>query len=113
MKTLTEFLKEVNWKEEDIMNYEWEDALRRVKQNWYALQYIHNQTEEICIEAVKQDWDALKYVHNQTEAICIEAVRQNQSALQYVNKSIFEKEIKEYTMEQLQEKLWETFKIVK
>jgi len=44
-------------------------------------------------------------VHNQTEAICIEAVRQNQSALQYVNKSIFEKEIKEYTMEQLQEKL--------
>ncbi len=135
MKTLTEFLKEVNWKEEDIINYKWEDALRRVKQHWDALRFVHNQTEEICIEAVKQNWYALKYVNNQTEAICIEAVKTNWYALQYVllqteaicieavkqewdalkfvNKSIFKKEIKEYTMEQLQEKLWETFKLVK
>ena len=93
MKTLKEFLKEVKWKEEDIISYEWEEALKAVKQDWYALRYINNQTEEICLEAVKEDWDALKYVDNQTEEICLEAVKQNWYALQYVDKSIFKKEI--------------------
>ena len=96
MKTLKEFLKEVNWKEEDIINYEWEEALQKVKLNWYNLRFVNNQTEEICLEAVKETWDALKFVGNQTEEICLEAIRENWDALQYVNKSIFKKEVKEY-----------------
>jgi hypothetical protein len=133
--TLEQFLKQVNWEENTMINYEWEEALMAVKQNWsvlqyvrnqteeicleavkqdwYALQYVRNQTEEICLEAVKQNWYALRYVRNQTEEICIEAVKHNWYALQFVNKNIFTKEIKEYTIEQLQEKLWEEFKIIK
>jgi len=117
MRTLKEFLKEVNWKEEDIISYEWEEALEKVKENWYALkfvnnqteeiclaavkqnwralQYINNQTEEICLDAVKENWFALQYVNNQTEEICLEAVKENWSALQFVDKSIFKKEEEE------------------
>ena len=50
-----------------------------------ALEYITDQTEEICIEAVKNNPEALKYVNFQTEKICLEAVKKNGSILKYVN----------------------------
>jgi len=53
---LQEFLKIVWWKEEDIIEYKWEEALEVIKQNWDALQYVKEQTPEICLEAVKKDW---------------------------------------------------------
>ena len=63
-----------------------------VKQDGYALEYVHNQTEAICLAAVKQNVYALRYVHNKTEAICLAAVRQDASALQYVlDKKLFHK----------------------
>jgi len=88
---LTDFLKQVGWKESDIIEYKWKIALEAVRQNWYALQYVKDQTLEIVLEAVKQNWDALRYV----------------------DKSIFEQDIPEYTIEELQEKLWEEFKIIR
>ena len=91
MTTLKSFLKEVGGNEEDIISYSWEEAMKKVKRNWYDLRYIKEQTEEMCIEAVKQEWDALKFV----------------------DKTIFNTDIKEYTMEDLQEKLWEDFKLIK
>ena len=59
-------------------------ALEAVKRNGFALQFVMDQTEEICLEAVKQNGLALKYVQNQTEAICIEAVKEDGDALWYV-----------------------------
>jgi hypothetical protein len=53
------------------------------------LQYVKDQTPEICLEAVKQDGHALQYVKDQTPEICLEAVKQDGHALQYVDKSIF------------------------
>ena len=135
MTTLKSFLKEVGGNEKDIISYSWEEAMKAVKQdwnvlkyikeqteemcieavkqNWYALKYVKEQTESICIEAVKQDWHALQYVKEQTESICIEAVKESWYALRYVDKTIFDTDIKEYTMEELQEKLWEDFKLIK
>ena len=113
MTTLKSFLKEVGGKEEDIISYSWEEAMDKVKENWYALQYVKEQTEEMCIEAVKQNWYVLQYVKEQTEEICIEAVKEDWDALRYVDKTIFDTDIKEYTMEELQEKLWEDFKLIK
>ena len=40
------------------------EALEAVKQNGFALQYVKEQTEEICLEAVKQDGYALKFVES-------------------------------------------------
>lgn len=74
---LQEFLKKVNWKESDIIEYKGEEAMNEVKQNWDALKYVKEQTEAICLEAVKQDWDAL----------------------QYVDKSIFDNTVEELTLE--------------
>ena len=38
------------------------DPLKAVKQDGYALQYVQNQTEEICLEAVKQNGYARYYI---------------------------------------------------
>jgi hypothetical protein len=55
-------------------------------QNYKALKYVKDQTEEICLEAVKQNGYALQYVKEQTEAICLEAVKEDGDAFQYVEK---------------------------
>ena len=64
---LKEFLKRVNVEESDIIEYHGKEALKKVKQNGYALRYVREQTEEICLAAVKRDGDALRYVINQTD----------------------------------------------
>ncbi len=48
------------------------------------MQYVQNQTEDICTEAVRQNGYALNFVKIQTENICLAAVEENKSALQYV-----------------------------
>lgn len=60
--TLNEFLKEVNAQESDIISYTEEETIRKVKQNGYALQYVREQTPEICMAAVKENKVALHYV---------------------------------------------------
>ena len=48
-----------------------------------ALQYVNEQTHELCLEAVKQNGSALRFVKKQTPEICLAAVKQN-GALQFV-----------------------------
>lgn len=52
---------------------------------FFALQNIHNQTEQKCIDIVKLDYEELKYVHEQTENICVSAVKHNGAAIKYVS----------------------------
>lgn len=59
---LNEFLKLNNLSENNIITYSGKKALEAVKQDGYALQYVKDQTQDICIEAVKQDGYALRYV---------------------------------------------------
>ena len=49
-----------------------------------VLQFVKNQTPEICLTAVKQNGEALKYVKNQTSEISLEVVKQNGMALRSV-----------------------------
>jgi hypothetical protein len=49
------------------MDILWRDGLE--------LQYVEDQTEEICIAAVRSNPDALQFVHNQTFAVCMAAVQ--------------------------------------
>ena len=48
-----------------------------------ALQYVKEQTHEICLEAVKQYGFALQYVDTETQTleICSEAVKQNKKSM--------------------------------
>jgi hypothetical protein len=46
----------------EIISYSEKEALEAVKQYGHALQYVKDQTPEICLEAVKQDGHALQYV---------------------------------------------------
>ena len=64
MKKLQDYKKK--YKELGVKkNLSGDEAMEAVKQDGYALQYVGNQTEEICLEAVKQDDYALRYVSNQ------------------------------------------------
>ena len=58
--------------------------LAMVKEDGYALQYVEEQTPEMCLIAVKKDGYALKYVKEQTPEICLTAVKQNGWALKFV-----------------------------
>jgi hypothetical protein len=64
---------------------QYEKDLAAVKQNCCALQYVKQQTDEICLAAVKQYGCALKYVKQQTDEICLAAVNKDGYALVYVN----------------------------
>ena len=55
-----------------------------VQKNGYSLQYVKEQTEEMCLLAVQCNGSALQYVKEQTEEMCRLAVQQNGYALQYV-----------------------------
>ena len=59
--------------------------LEAVKRNGYAIQYIHNPSEEIQLEAVKSRGGAIQYIHNPSEAVQREAVKQDGYAIRYIH----------------------------
>ena len=61
-----------------------EICMEAVKQNGRALEFVKEQTNEIYMEAVKQNGRALEFVKEQTNEICMEAVKQNGCALEFV-----------------------------
>ncbi|MDW0076976.1 DUF4116 domain-containing protein [Clostridioides difficile] len=61
-----------------------EMCLEAVRQNGLALHFVKDQTEKICIEAVRQDGLAIQFVENQTDEICIEALKQDKLAIRYI-----------------------------
>jgi hypothetical protein len=61
--TLKEFLKKVGGRVESIITYAGNDALKAVEQNGYALQYVKDQTPEVCLKAVERNGYALRYVN--------------------------------------------------
>lgn len=90
------------------------EALAAVKRYGWALQYVKEQTEEICLAAVKQNGLYLRYVSEQTEEICLAAVKQNGLALQFVNEDMFTKNKEEIDFSKLsKESLVEIIKQLK
>lgn len=72
---------------EDKSNYKYftvQEALDAVKRNGLELEFVKEQTPEVCLEAVKEDWQALQFVKNQTPDLCLIAIREDDSALQFV-----------------------------
>ena len=61
-----------------------------VKQNYYALEHVINQTDEMCILAVQKHGNVLQFVKNQTDEICKLAVQENGYALCWVKNQTFE-----------------------
>lgn len=61
-----------------------------VRENHRALDYVKNQTEEICKFSVQHDWRSLNSVRNQTEDICKCALDKDVSALRFVKNQTVE-----------------------
>lgn len=69
-----------------VINQTPEICLAAVQQNGYTLQYVKEPTPEIYLEAVRENGLALQFIYNQTSEICLAAVQQNGLALQFVKK---------------------------
>ncbi len=59
-------------------------CLQCVLTNSFTLQYIKNQTQDICLETLKFDGLAIKYIRKQNLELCKQAVKTNGLALKYV-----------------------------
>ena len=57
-------------------------CIKAVKHDGFALQYVKNQSPELCLVAVKNGC-ALQYVKAQSPEICLESVAQDAFALEY------------------------------
>ena len=55
-----------------------------VKKNGWALEFVKEQTPELCFAAIKHNGEALKYAKEQTPELCLEAVQRDGRALYYV-----------------------------
>jgi len=62
-----------------LRHFKPEHARIAVRQNGLALQYIHEQTEDLCLEALRQTSDAVMFVapNWQTDRVCLYALEQN------------------------------------
>lgn len=56
-----------------------------IKQNGELIQYIENQTEEMCFESVKQDPYNIRFVIKKTEELCLFAVKSCGFCLKYID----------------------------
>jgi len=81
--------------------------IKLVKQDWTNLQYVKEQTHEICLKAIKQHSYALQYVKEQIYELCMEAVsreteslcskvKQNSYLLKYVKDQNMKYALKQY-----------------
>ncbi len=64
--------------------YQNEDMCINAVRKSYVLDYVHNQTYDICMEAVKNHPYQIVYVTDQTEDICIEAVKRKSTVIRFV-----------------------------
>mgnify|MGYP000450382836 CR=1 FL=1 len=71
-------------KNESYKYFTLDDSLAAVIKDGCELQFVKNQTENICIIAICQNYVALKYVRNQTERICWLAINSNPKTLLYI-----------------------------
>jgi hypothetical protein len=62
--------------EETLIDYVYDDGL--------ALEYIDEQTPDICLLATRQNGRAIQFVKNPSPALWLEAVKQNGRALQHI-----------------------------
>ena len=70
-------------------------CLVAVKETGIALLWVKEQTSELCWEAVQQNNGRfLQYVKDQTPELCWEAVKQNERVLKYVRDPILREQIK-------------------
>ena len=57
-----------------------------IKYDWKLLQYVKNQTLEMCEVAVSKSWQAIKYVKKQTPKLCEMAAKKNWRSLEFIKK---------------------------
>lgn len=57
------------------------------------LQYIKNQTPELCLEAVKNDCYALQYVKRKTKKLCMIAFKQDKNTIQLFPKKFLSEKL--------------------
>lgn len=63
-----------------------QECFQILKENGLFLEYLREQTPELCQTAIKQTYHALKFVHHQTKALGELAIQQSPFAVRYLSK---------------------------
>lgn len=79
-----------SWALQFIKNQTPEICLESVKQNGFALCLVKEQTPEICLTAVKENWLISRYFEEKTPEICLEDIKQDKDAIRFVPKEFVE-----------------------
>ena len=66
-------------------NKTYDELIKIVKQDGYALEHIEEQDENMCMYAVENNGYAIRYVKDQTERVSVSAIKQNSNAIRYIN----------------------------
>lgn len=69
-----------------IFDCNFEITIDDVKYDWKLLQYVKNQSPEMCEVAVSKSWQAIKFVKKQTPKLCEMAAKKNWRALEFIKK---------------------------
>ncbi len=77
---------------------QWQDpefCLNAVRSNIRSLQYVPQQTEELCLEAIERNGAGIYYIkpENQTEKICIAAVKSRAMTLLFIRPDLLTHEV--------------------
>jgi len=86
--------------------------LKIVEENGWVLEYVKNQTPEICLVAVKHKGYALQFVKEQTPEICFIAIKQDKDVQQFVReefKFLSKEEYEGLSLKEIQAKVPELF----
>ena len=62
-----------------------QEQLKAVKEEGYAIQFIHNPSEAVQIEAVKQNGNTIQFIHNPSESVQMETVIENGYNIQWIH----------------------------
>jgi DNA-binding XRE family transcriptional regulator len=69
-----------------IFDCNFEITLDDIKYDWRLLQFVKNQTLEMCEIALSKSWQAIKYVKNQTPKLSEIAAKKNWRALEFIKR---------------------------
>jgi DNA-binding XRE family transcriptional regulator len=69
-----------------IFDCDFEITIDDIYNDWRLLQYVKNQTLEMCEIAISKSWQAIKYVKNQTPKLCEMVAKKNWRSLEFIKK---------------------------
>lgn len=61
-----------------------EDYIKVIKKDWRNIQFIENQTIDLCELAIRTSAQAIRFIKNKTDELCLLAVKMSPETIEFV-----------------------------